>query len=245
MQLPIKFCPIKLDLTTSTNDYASNWLMHHSLQEAHVFYTHRQSSGKGRNGKVWVSEPNKNLLFSLAVNLKIPLQDRFYISKAVALGIKDYVDSLSVKNVSIKWPNDILVGKKKIAGVLIENSITGNQVQSSVIGVGLNVLQSEFPEFEREACSIYSLTELILDFEEILEDVVHSILYRLNQLQSPKKIDQEYHHALYGRDQQLEFKKDETTFKGTIEKVDEEGQLWIRSAGKSSAFDMNSIVFID
>jgi len=242
---PSTYRSIQLEQTTSTNSYASNYILKHKIDQVHVFHTNVQTEGKARNGKSWSSYPHKNLLFSLVANFNLPLSKRFYISKAVALGVKDYLDSLSVQEVKIKWPNDILVRNEKIAGILIENSIAGDRIQNAVIGVGLNVNQSKFPEFERKATSLFTVTELILDFKEVLEDAVQSILHRLNQLNALDTIDQDYHNALYGRGRGMRFEHKGRMFSAFIEKVDTDGLLWLKSAAGTFAYDLNSLVFID
>ncbi|MBD99238.1 MAG: biotin--[acetyl-CoA-carboxylase] ligase [Verrucomicrobia bacterium] len=245
VNFPSTYRSIKLEHTPSTNSYASNYILKHNFDQAHVFHTNVQTEGRARNGKSWISEPHKNLLFSLVVNFEFPLEKRFYISKAVALGLKDYLDSLSVQEVKIKWPNDILVRNEKIAGILIENSIAGDQIQTAIIGVGLNVNQFSFPEFERKATSLFKVTELILDFEEVLDDVVQSILHRLNQLSEVDTIDHDYHNALYGKGKRMNFDHKGENFSATIEKVDVDGLLWLRSPSGTLAYDLNSLVFKD
>jgi len=150
----LKYHIVKLDTLTSTNSYASMFNQKNKIEKPHVFWTDFQTHGKGQKGESWHSESGKNLLFSILLDLELPVDSRFDISKAAALGIARYLDSLSVGEVSIKWPNDILVEDQKIAGILIENSIVGQQIKKAIIGIGLNVNQEVFPEFSRIATSI-------------------------------------------------------------------------------------------
>ena len=112
-----------------------------------------QTSGKGQKGNVWLSEPGKNLTFSVvlkfpATDIKSELEpmlayDQFVLSEITSLSIVDLLAEHGIE-AKIKWPNDIYVGDRKICGMLIENSLRGEWIQHSIIGIGLNVNQRNF-----------------------------------------------------------------------------------------------------
>lgn len=132
---------VRFDTLDSTNSEA----LRVDYPEGTAVVAECQTEGRGQRGNVWDSEKSKNLTFSLVHYPNIPLEDSFQISMAAALAVADSLRSFGIFP-KIKWPNDIYVGEEKIAGILIENSLTGSSViRKSVIGIGLNVGQREFP----------------------------------------------------------------------------------------------------
>ena len=114
---------IHLNSVSSTNIYAFEHLRQKSIRGATVITANFQDNGKGQAGKDWESERNKNLNISIIVSPKINVEHQFKLSQLVAISLKKWLDTLAVEGVKIKWPNDILVNGKKVAGVLIENSV--------------------------------------------------------------------------------------------------------------------------
>lgn len=142
----------------STNTYAINLLRNVNVIEGTVVYTNNQTKGKGQRGAVWNSEIGKNITLSVILQPRfLSIQHSFYLSKIVALACYDLLTELLVNShndIKIKWPNDILVDKKKIGGILIENNINSNQFHYAVIGVGFNVNQEYFGELATIATSL-------------------------------------------------------------------------------------------
>ncbi|HPH88516.1 MAG TPA: biotin--[acetyl-CoA-carboxylase] ligase, partial [Chitinophagales bacterium] len=143
----------------STNTYAKSLIAKSSPIDGTVILADEQFAGRGQSGNVWQSEAGKNLTFSIIYQTSFLLAtEQFYLNMAVSLGIWSMVNSkLSIEKnkeltihdsrftTKIKWPNDIYVNNQKIAGILIENTISGMHLKHSVIGVGLNVNQEQFP----------------------------------------------------------------------------------------------------
>ena len=190
---------IKLDAVGSTNDYASE-LLSRGLKREKVFegtvvYALSQRAGKGQRGKKWESEPFKNLTFSIVFYPSfLSAQEQFMLSKAVSLGICDYVSSVINKEAKIKWPNDIKVGNEKIAGILIENSIRNNEIMHSIVGIGLNVNQTGFGKNIPNPTSLKLITGKNIDLEVCLGDLCSYLEARYLQLKSgkSKKINEDY-----------------------------------------------------
>jgi len=131
---------IELLTVPSTNNYAAELISRTKVQNGTVIMAHEQTAGRGQRGREWLSESGKDLAFSVVIipdSLTVNMQ--FYLSRAIVLGIRDFLVDLVRKPVYVKWPNDVYVGDKKICGILIENEIIGNNVAHSIIGVGLNV----------------------------------------------------------------------------------------------------------
>jgi len=135
---------IKLNAIDSTNEYIKKNRDFFSDKELCVI-TFNQTEGKGQRGNNWVSEPGSNLCISLYFSdLNINLKDLFNLNMLVSLNIIDILDSLSLKNLKIKWPNDILAENKKISGILIETFSKNNMIKDIIIGIGVNVNQIDF-----------------------------------------------------------------------------------------------------
>lgn len=151
----IKF--LFLEEVDSTNSYVS---IHASdLEDMTMIVAERQTAGRGQRGNFWESEPGKNLTFTLLYRpeVKVKASDQFYISMATALAACDLLESLGIE-AKIKWPNDIYVGDKKIAGILIEHSVMGRNLEHSRIGMGLNVNQLHFVSDAPNPVSVIQLS---------------------------------------------------------------------------------------
>lgn len=136
---------VNLTEVNSTNAFMKQLVQNSDNKtEGLVVNTINQTSGRGQQGNRWESEKGKNLTFSVYLRPNTLIQNQFIISKVVSLGIIDFLLDMGLTNAEIKWPNDIYCGKHKIAGILIENTVKGNKVCSSVVGIGLNVNQINF-----------------------------------------------------------------------------------------------------
>ena len=129
-----------------------------SLPEGLVIYTDFQSAGKGQPGNAWESSKGMNLLFSVMLHpIQVHMDELFLISQLVSVAIKNALDEYTT-NITIKWPNDIYWNDKKLAGILIENSLQGNKIMSVVIGIGLNVNQKLFLSNAPNPVSLFLIT---------------------------------------------------------------------------------------
>jgi BirA family transcriptional regulator, biotin operon repressor / biotin---[acetyl-CoA-carboxylase] ligase len=137
---------IFLPICQSTNTELARLASQEALLEGTTLYTHAQTAGKGQRGNSWESEPSQNLTFSYLVYPETLLVgEMFLLSMATALGVHEFVArEVGEAKVRIKYPNDILVGTQKIAGILIENSLKGENIEKSIIGIGLNINQTQF-----------------------------------------------------------------------------------------------------
>lgn len=148
-----------------------------------VVITSRQTAGRGQRGNSWEAEPGKNLTFSLLLKPEqVAAHDQFYISEAVALGIADSLRRyLPGSPVTVKWPNDIYAGDKKICGILIENSLSGNLIGHSIAGIGINVNQRIFVSDAPNPVSTFIITGKELPLDILLAEVLDAIYDRLRQ----------------------------------------------------------------
>ena len=142
---------IWLDSTDSTNEEARRHIL--SLDNLSVVSALEQTSGRGQRGNVWHSDTGKNLTFSIVLKhpsdssgdySPLTAHSQTLISELTAVSVREYLATLGIE-ASVKWPNDIIAGDKKICGILIEHSLIGQRISWSIIGVGLNVNQTDFP----------------------------------------------------------------------------------------------------
>jgi BirA family biotin operon repressor/biotin-[acetyl-CoA-carboxylase] ligase len=238
---------ILLDEVDSTNNYATRLLTHQKLDEGTVILTFRQSKGRGNGKNVWESDDFKNLTFSLILYPRfIPASFQFHLSQVISLGIFDFLKSVT-DGAAIKWPNDLLIHRKKTAGILIENTVMGSQLYSSVIGIGMNVNQSVFPDHLPAATSLFLETGKISDLADTCQKVLHEIMkwYRLLETGKQDYVEQSYLSNLFGMRRKMKFLKKGQPFEATITGIDRFGQLLLQSdSGEISAFPFKSVEFI-
>tara|TARA_B110000483_G_scaffold127367_1_gene152934 strand:+ start:59 stop:808 length:750 start_codon:yes stop_codon:yes gene_type:complete len=218
---------IKLGSVDSTNNYTAKLVNQSKISFGTVIMADFQTKGKGQRSLFWNSDKGLNLLFSIYIDTSFLKPDNiFYLSKSVALGLRQCVGNIIGKEVLIKWPNDIQVNKKKIAGVLIENQWKSNNVSSSIIGIGLNVNQSNFP-LENKASSLFNITSKKYNIDSIVRLLCSSLHTSINELRLGKlnEIDKDYHDFLFNLNKWALYEYEKIEFKGKIIKVDDNGLL--------------------
>ena len=218
---------IELKEISSTNDYALELARTKMVPEFTVIRADFQTKGRGQIGNHWVADSGKNLLFSVILHpTHIAANNQFILSQCVSLALFRTV-SLFCDDVAIKWPNDLYVGDKKIAGILIENLLNGKQIASSIIGIGLNVNQEDFVGAVNPI-SLKGILHRKLNIDELLHLFLEKLEALYSQIpQNNKAIQDEYLKHLYLKDQQATFKDKEGLFVGIISSVAENGQLHI------------------
>lgn len=217
----------KIDATGSTNQALREQFQAGRLQHGQVLWALHQTKGKGQRGAVWSVEANKNLTFSVFLSQnKLPFSSPFSLNCCVALALKSSLDTLDIPAVSIKWPNDILSGEKKICGILIENVYRGNTLRGSIIGIGLNVNQETFDHLPR-ASSMRLQTGRTFVIEVVLQLFLKHFSSQL-QAMNEKDIFEHYRAALFSIDQKRNFRSGENIFSATVNGVSDNGQLLLQ-----------------
>lgn len=237
---------IVLKDTDSTNNYAKQ-LIADKAEEGTVVLAHYQKRGKGQQGNIWESEANKNMLCSLVLYPRfLGAGKQFYISKIVSLALCNVLKT-KVDGVAIKWPNDIYVGTKKIAGILIENTIKGSSIDASVIGVGLNLNQEKFVSDAPNPISLKQLTGEEYIIEEVLNEFVTELGTLLSVLETEKlsAVNNSYLTTLFRNNEWCFYRKDENEFEARIAGIGEFGQLQLEDkSGAISEFMFKEVEFI-
>jgi BirA family biotin operon repressor/biotin-[acetyl-CoA-carboxylase] ligase len=211
----------------STNSYAASLLKEQEVSEGTVVYTNYQSAGRGQGGNKWESEENKNLLIStILFPSMISPTDQFLISMAVSLGVCDFLDQY-ISSISIKWPNDIFVKNDKIAGILIENSIMGDQIEHTIAGIGININQTEFVSNAPNPVSLANLSGKQYDINDCLIQLTSDLDKRYKFLITGDfdLIRLDYISRLYRYKQWSKFRDVNGLFKGRILNISDTGKL--------------------
>jgi BirA family biotin operon repressor/biotin-[acetyl-CoA-carboxylase] ligase len=230
----------------STNDEALQRIRSGTAPEGTVIITDNQTKGRGQRSTVWITSPGSNLTFSIILLPSfLQSKDQFYLNISIALGITDFLEQLiPEKAVRIKWPNDIIIDDKKVCGILIENQLSGQRIQHSVIGIGLNVNQSQF-EFDK-ASSLYALSGNTFKLSELLEGLLERIEARYLMLRNQhlQKLYADYLSKMYWLDETHIFSDAQNQFQGKIIGVDEIGRLRIQVEAEVKIFSVKEVNYL-
>lgn len=232
-------------VVVSTNDLARD----PSLGHGDVVVAEEQTAGRGQKGNRWASEPGRNLTFSVVLTPDfLPAGEQFALLQAVSLAVADTLDDEGIE-AQIKWPNDIYADGRKIAGLLIENDVCGNNLSRSIVGIGLNVNQVSFPPELPNPTSAALYTSREHDRATLLEAFCSHLAERFRLLAQGETdvLARDYHARLFRLGAQHRFRTPGgDPFPGTILDVGEGGELLIESpGGKVSSFLFKEVEFLD
>lgn len=213
---------------SSTNTCAYSLMLDEKPPKFTVIVGDSQTDGRGQKNNIWVSNPGQNLTFSIILYPKhILASNQFVISECISLAIRNVVAQYC-PHTTIKWPNDIYVNDLKIAGILIEHVLSGSAIAGSVVGVGLNCNQLQFPDTIPNPTSIKQCTGKHV----ALQDVLHEVLAEFHEIYSRTQSDAASIHAHYLQHIYLfetfaTYKDANGVFRGKIVRIDENGLLHI------------------
>jgi BirA family biotin operon repressor/biotin-[acetyl-CoA-carboxylase] ligase len=237
---------ITIDSCLSTNSYLKELNEKQTLEEGSIVVAGEQTAGRGQAGNQWESEAGKNLTFSLVLYpCFLPLKDHFLLSEIIALGIKSVLDRYT-NGITIKWPNDLYYQDKKIAGILIENDITGSVISRSIAGIGININQQTFLSDAPNPISLMQITGKETNLDDFLGQLSDSILGGYEQLKSGQidRIVQAYHQSLYRKEGFYSYKDSESSFIAQIESVGNDGLLsLITQQGEKRRYAFKEVAF--
>lgn len=226
---------------SSTNDEAARRAG--ELPDRAVIVADKQVQGRGQGGNQWESEAGKNVTMTVVFRPRgLPAGDQFAISMAVALGARDFV-ARRVEGCTVKWPNDVYVDDRKIAGILIEHVVMGNALSLSLCGVGLNVNQTRFASDAPNPVSLALLLGRELPTREVLAELLAAIDRRYRQIDNLPTLRRDYLDCLYRGSGRWE---DATgRFPAIIQGVNRHGQLLLRDEqGKTRAYGFKEVKYL-
>ncbi len=234
---------IQIECCDSTNNYVANLLSDGKIEYGTVILSDMQTKGKGQRGASWLSNPGENLLFSLYLDTaNLSVKNQFVLTQYVSISVVHVLEKYGLSS-CVKWPNDILINGKKIAGILIENQLQGSTIVGSIVGIGLNVNQVDFGEL--------NATSLKLEKGNFvsIQDFVFSLI---NELKSFWKIvesrnfdllEKYYLSYLWLLNEESIFSDHNGEFVGVIRGVEKNGKLKMERDSKIINYDLKEIKF--
>ncbi|MFT4669479.1 MAG: BirA family biotin operon repressor/biotin-[acetyl-CoA-carboxylase] ligase [Flavobacteriaceae bacterium] len=227
---------IKLNAIDSTNSYLKDLCKNTTVSDCTLVVANVQTQGRGQMGARWQSKQGQSLTFSMLKRFNdLHISDQSSITFGVSIAIKKVLEKLRVPAISVKWPNDIMSYGEKLCGILIENQLEGSYVVSTIIGIGLNVNESQFSELP-QATSMRLATGNVFERNEVLELMWEEIQKQLEPLQSGNtlKLKSAYEASLFRRNKVSTF-EDPTGFKfnGIILGVAKSGELLVEKEDES------------
>jgi len=250
----MKFNIIEIDSVDSTNSYAIELERSNVIHEGDVVLANYQKGGKGQGDNSWESEYGSNLTFSLVLKPAfISPSNQFVLTQIVSLAIAEVVSSklsnIDSAVVKVKWPNDIYVNEKKISGILFQNFISGNKIEKSIVGIGMNINQNEFVSNAKNPVSLIHHIGVESSRDEILDDLLSRINYRYEELKSDfdfQDLKTEYMENLYRAGEWSNFSDKGGSFTGKIIDIDEYGQLEIiTKSGIVRVYSFKEVEFVN
>ena len=240
----------------STNEEARRRIS--EIDNLSVLSAYEQTSGRGQRGNTWTSNAGENLLFSVVLKFSpeysglggLEARDQFILNEIAALSVVDFLRSYGI-HAQIKWPNDIYVGSRKICGILIENSLRGNRLSSSIIGIGLNINQRNFDINLPNPTSMAIVSGIGTDIRKALEEITDTFRSicetMLASSEGRTRLHSLYLSRLWRLDEEHSYVETATgkAFTGTIKGVSPTGRLLIETAdGSLKEFAFKEISYI-
>ncbi|MCI1786045.1 MAG: biotin--[acetyl-CoA-carboxylase] ligase [Bacteroidales bacterium] len=252
---------IWLDRTDSTNNEAKRHIS--DLDNLSVIAAVHQTAGRGQRGNVWKSAEGQNLTFSMILKFakkngtetegkrlpRLAVKDQFSISEMTTVSITEYLASAGI-NAKIKWPNDIYVGDKKICGILIENTVSDDDVDSSIVGIGLNMNQVSFPAGLMNPVSMTNITHCTYDIRDSLVKLLHTIMNNLKNLADEtgrNGLLEKYKSSMYGINENRHYRDclKGYEFEGKIKGISDDALLIVEMPdGTSNKYAFKEISYI-
>lgn len=238
---------ITLQRVNSTNDYLKHSLSNSTpYREGTVIMAEDQYAGKGQMGSIWASQAGRNLTFSVLFNPDfLSPKDQFQLNIAISLAITQLLEPMLGKKLRIKWPNDIYVDDKKLGGILIENIIRGTTWKHAIVGIGLNINQTDFDETHHKACSLKQILGKTFAIKPLLNQLCKALSNQYYLLQQGNIAQQkaQYKNSLYRFGEASSFKIGDQLMYGKIIDITTTGRLLIDFGDQVSDFGIKEITF--
>ena len=246
---------IELSSIDSTNIYAISQIMEDMAVSGSCYRADFQTHGKGQQGKVWDSKKGENLLCSYVLSLSSlkkakelaetgTLSNQFGLSVAVSLAVSDFFSALAGEETKIKWPNDLYWRDRKAGGILIENKIRGAEWTWSIMGIGINVNQTQFNTAQGRPVSLKQITGKSFEINKLLHQLSSALTNRVNEwlLGQFETMLAEYNERLFMKGQEVKFKSNHIHFLAEVVGVNKEGKLLVNN-GIEQYYNFGEIIW--
>ena len=221
---------IHLNETDSTSKALKTISENEELPSGSIVYADFQTAGRGQRGNFWESEAGKNLIFSILFRPStLPANMPFVISEMISLCVKYTLDKY-IPDITVKWPNDIYHKDKKIAGILIENTIHQEKVTQSIIGIGININQTEFRSNAPNPTSMMLITGCTFDIMDIMEDFQQEFAIQSQRLNDKcfDSIHKDYLNSIYRKEGFHKYRDFAGIFEASIHDIEPTGYLILK-----------------
>ena len=234
---------IKLNEIDSTNKFLIDLNKKSQFTNSVVVTADYQTKGKGRRANSWESEKGKNLLISILFKHNFKIENQFLFSAAISLSIQKLISKFTNEKAYIKWPNDIMINNKKIAGFIIDNLFQKNTIHTTVVGIGINVNQLKFKKYNPEAISISLINNSVIDLGHLKDKFLNILDEKYNNMDDG--FVKKYNKLLFMKNSYVNFKIKEKIIKAKIHSVDKTGALLLEKKNKGlERFEVNQVGYL-
>lgn len=232
----------------STNDFAAQMIQSgENVFEGTVIVTDNQMAGRGQRGNIWEASMGENLTFSIIFKPNfLKASDQFQLNVAISLGVFDFLSEFIDEGLTVKWSNDIYHKNQKMGGILIENTLQGYYIGHSVVGIGLNINQTQFENLIATSLRNVTQNPLKYDLSEMLKKLLESLEKNYVQIKNNnyESLKMRYLSNLFRFEEYHYFRKNGQQFLGQIVGIDETGKLGIDTKGVVLFFDFKEVEFV-
>ncbi|MDX5325663.1 MAG: biotin--[acetyl-CoA-carboxylase] ligase [Bacteroidota bacterium] len=230
----------------STNRLAERLVQKGVIQSPTAITAFSQLAGRGQMQTKWHDEPGNSLLLTLVLSPRsLRISEQFHYNMAVALSVCDTIESHLQTEVRIKWPNDILVRRRKISGILIENSVRGDSIERSLVGIGVNLHQRDFPDEVPNATSFFLEDGGPPDQEALILEIFERFqVWEYKRLRGKlPEIKEAYVSKLMGFGQTLSFGSNQGDFIAEFTDITADGKVLLTRDGIPQAFGLKEVTW--
>ncbi len=237
-----------IDQVDSTNAFAKDLIVNERPSEGSMVFANCQTAGRGQQGTTWESDAGKNITASFILYPKfLNVNQQFLLNQAISLAVLDLMRSHVNEEVKIKWPNDIYVGDKKIAGMLIENTIANDKLVNTVVGLGVNINQEMFSPEVINPTSLKIISGKNYLIEDLLKELCSTLEKRYLELRNDAfdQIKQVYQQSLYRYQEIARYRvKSGETFEAQILGTSPKGELILEKKGQLYSYVNKEVEYV-
>lgn len=230
------------DALISTNSKALE-LASTNVKDGTIIITDKQTSGRGRKSNKWFSVPGKSLTFSVILFPKVPIDQINYFSLIAGLAVSDALIDLGIAP-QLKWPNDILINNKKVGGILCESRLSGDTINSLVIGIGLNINEDidEFPDYLKStSTTLFSETGRQNKLEIVLAKLLYNLEKRINLIDSINEQFIEWESLCAHLETKVTFHNNDKIIEGIFKGLSNNGEAIVLVDGWKKVFNSGEL----
>lgn len=229
----------------STNDFSKSLINSNSVPNGTIIHSEYQTAGRGQRTKQWIGNPGENIYISFIYHFNSLKADHlFSIHKLSSLAILQTLNAAIDLKFRIKWPNDIYHKDNKVAGILIENTLSDGHLKSSIIGIGININQTDYPP-ELSAASLKSITSRTYDIYNTIDSLATQMEKNyISITEDYKSLDTDYHLNLYKLNERQKFKLNGIPKEAILRGIDKWGRLKLESENQLRAYDHHEVQWL-